>query len=89
MLFGEGATGIKKDVWINITQALATACPQAQVKDLAQTKKKYQNLKREAMDDIKKFNDSIRGTGNSNSIHEYCSTLALTFSFQVMGQNST
>jgi len=86
VLFGEGATGIKKDVWINITQALATACPQAQVKDLAQTKKKYQNLKREAMDDIKKFNDSIRGTGDGPKF--YLKPLYEKFMLGIIGRDN-
>ena len=56
----------KNEAWKEIHQAVTAACPQELPKDAVQTNKKYENLRREAMVDIKKYKESIRDTGNSN-----------------------
>ena len=54
----------KNDVWKDITEALANACPQALAKNIFQIKRKYNNTKWAAVEDIKLYNKSIHGTGN-------------------------
>ena len=48
---------MKRDGWMSITQVLATECPQmqGQGKDFLQTKKKYHNLKKFCLKDVKNY----------------------------------
>ena len=55
----------KLEAWKQINEAVTAACPQEIPKEIYQTKKKYENIRREAMVDIRKYQESIRGTGNS------------------------
>ena len=72
MLFGAHSdtisNSLKRDGWKEITVVLATECPQTkeQTKDSKQTNKKYHNLKKLCLKDVAKYNESIRGTGNTN-----------------------
>ena len=53
------------EAWKQINEALTAAFPKEIEKEIPQTKKKYENIRREAMVDIRKYKESIRGTGNS------------------------
>ena len=45
---------------------MAKTFAQAQAKNVLQIRKKYNNMKAAAVEDIKRYNKSIHGTGNGN-----------------------
>ena len=57
---------MKNDDWNHITESMAKNFPQAQAKNVFQIRKKYNNMKAAAVEDIKRYNNSIHGTGNGN-----------------------
>jgi len=60
----------KNEAWKKINQAVTAACPQELPKDAVLTKKKkYENIRREALHDIQLYRGSICGTGGGPMFH--------------------